>query len=372
MPRGALDRVKSAIMARHHSAVSALDPATDRATVAAGFVTGMLSGLAARGEEVRTLLEGAGVPAAVLRKRDARVPVASYAALFNAVVAHLGDESLALFAQPLRRGAFEFLARSCLGSRDLAEALERAARFLDLVRPELAVSLEHEGGVARLVIAERGRPWPRPRDPRRVFAFEWLLRLLHALACWLVARPLPLDEVAFPFPKPPHAADYALIYAERSRFGAARLEATFDAALLALPVRREASDVESFLDGAPGRIALLYRRDREVARAVRERLARSLPDMPAFEAVARELGLSPRSLHRRLRDEGTSFREVKAALRRALALSRLEKSSESVAGIAASLGYSEPSAFFRAFCAWTGVAPSVHRRKRRAGAGPLP
>ena len=337
--------------------------------MASGFVAGTLSGLAARPAEARALLEAAGIAPAVPRNPGARVPVGAYAALFNAAVAHLDDESLGLFATPLRRGAFEFLVRGCLGSRDLAEALERSGRFLALVRPELAVSIEHDGARARLSIAERGRPWPLARDPRRVFAFEWLLRLLHALACWLVARPLPLDEVAFPFPAPPHAADYALIYAERSRFGAARLEATFDAALLALPVRRETADVPAFLEGAPGRIALLYRRDREVARAVREHLAAALPEVPGFEAVARVLGFSPRSLHRRLREEGTSFRAVKAALRRDLALARLEKGADSVAAIAASLGYSEPSAFFRAFTAWTGEAPSVHRRRRMARPG---
>jgi AraC-like DNA-binding protein len=334
--------------------------------VASGFVLGTLSGLAARPAEARALLEAAGIAPAVLKDREARVPVAAYASLFNATVAHLDDESLGLFATPVRRGAFEFLVRGCLGSQDLAEALERSGRFLALVRPELAVSIERDLVRGRLVIAERGRPWRLARDARRVFAFEWLLRLLHALACWLVARPLPLDEVAFPFPAPPHAADYALIYAERSRFGAPRLEATFDAALLALPVRREPADVPAFLEGAPGRIALLYRRDRQVARTVRERIAAALPEVQPFQSVARALGLSPRSLHRRLREEGTSFRAVKAALRRDLALARLAKGGESVAAIAASLGYSEPSAFFRAFTAWTGEAPSVHRRRRMA------
>jgi AraC-like DNA-binding protein len=90
----------------------------------------------------------------------------------------------------------------------------------------------------------------------------------------------------------------------------------------------------------------------------------SLAHAPAFEAVAAKLGLAPRTLHRRLRDEGTSFREIKAALRRELALARLERTRQSVADIAAELGYSEPSAFFRAFQGWTGEAPSAHRRRR--------
>jgi len=197
-----------------------------------------------------------------------------------------------------------------------------------------------------------------------VFAFEWLLRLLHGLASWFAARPLALIAVRFPYARPAHAADYALIYTEHATFGGESLVATLDAASLDWPVRRDARDLEGFLDGAPGKIAMLYRRDREAARAVREFLAHSLA--ASLAETARALGLSQRTLHRRLHEEGTSFREVKDGLRREIAMARLEKSGASVADIAAELGYSEPSAFFRAFQGWTGVAPSIHRKRSRA------
>jgi AraC-like DNA-binding protein len=141
--------------------------------------------------------------------------------------------------------------------------------------------------------------------------------------------------------------------------------ATLDAASLDWPVRRDARDLEGFLEGAPGKIAMLYRRDREMARAVRDLIARSLASPPSLDDAARALGLSARTLHRRLDEEGTSFREIKDGVRREVALARLEKSDASIAEIAAELGYSEPSAFFRAFQGWTGVAPTIHRRRSR-------
>jgi AraC-like DNA-binding protein len=259
-------------------------------------------------------------------------------------------------------GAFEFLCRGVIGAATLGEALERAARFLALVLPDLAVRVETEGGCARIVIAERRRLRPRASDPRRVFAFEWLLRLIHGLACWLAGRGLTLDFVSFPYPRPAHAPEYARVYTENSTFEAPWLSAGLDARLMALPVRRSEADLAAFLEGAPGKIAMLYRRDREVARAVREALARSLGAPPGLDAIARSLHLSPRSLHRRLAEEGTSFRAIKDSVRREEALRRVEKTREGIADIAAALGYSEPSAFFRAFVAWTGVSPSVHRK----------
>lgn len=330
-----------------------------RATVAAGFVRGMLSALPPA--RARHLLAAAGLPATALDAAH-RTPVADYAALYNRVVSDLGDEGFGLFPAPLRPGTFEFLCRATLGAPTLGEALARAARFLRLVLPDLEVTIAREGRDAHIVIAETRPLRARSSDPRRVFAFEWLLRLLHGLACWLAGRGLALDKVAFPYARPPHAADYALVYTEHPSFGARVLEATLEAAILDLAVRRGEADVADFLDGAPGKISMLYRRDRELARTVREAIAASLPEAPDFAALARRLHVSPRTLHRRLAEEGTSYRAIKDAVRREEALQRLEKTKQSIAEVASGLGYSEPSAFFRAFVGWTGMAPKAYRR----------
>jgi AraC-like DNA-binding protein len=335
----------------------------DRATVAVGFVTGLLAGLRRRGLDIAGPLREAGIDARVLADPFARVALPAYAALYDAVVRAHGDEAFGLFASPLRPGTFEFLCRGTIGTGRLGDALDRAGRFLALVLPELRVSIVRDGPTAMLVIAEVTRLSRQAADPCRVFAFEWLLRLLHALACWLAGRALALDAVRFPYPRPAHAADYGLIYTEHSSFGGDSLEASFDAALLDLPVRRDEADLAAFLEGAPGKITMLYRRDRELARALRTLLAEALPRALGLEEAARGLHLSPRTLHRRLQDEGTSFRAIRDALRRDLATARLAKPGGSVARVAADLGYSEPSAFFRAFQGWTGEAPSAWRRR---------
>ena len=133
------------------------------------------------------------MPEASLADHEARVPIDGYVALYNAVARHLDDEGFGLFSSPMRGGSFEFLCRSVVGSRDLDEALRRAARFLRLVLPELEVEMHRSAGLARVEIVERRSMSPREDDPCRVFAYEWLLRLLHGLSCWLVGRPLPLS-----------------------------------------------------------------------------------------------------------------------------------------------------------------------------------
>ena len=335
-----------------------------RATVAIGFVHGMLAGLVHRGDDPAPLLDAAGIATAAIDDHTARVPVERYAALYNLLNHRLDDEGFGLFSVPMRCGSFEFLCRSAITAPTLEEAVERAARFLRLVLPDLSVTLQRDHGAAQLCIVET-----RPLAIGRVFAFEWLLRLLHGLSSWLVGRSIVLDAVAFPYPRPAHADDYALIYTAQSTFAedahGGTLVATFATNLLDLPIRRDEAALQAFLVGAPGKLSMLYRRDREMVLRVRNSLRDALPEAIPLAAVARELHLSPRTLHRRLEDEGSSFQAIKDALRRDLAINRLAKTQQPLARIAADLGFADPSAFYRAFVSWTGMAPAHYRRRLR-------
>ena len=176
-----------------------------------------------------------------------------------------------------------------------------------------------------------------------------------------MARGLALDAVAFPYARPAHAEDYALVYTERSSFDAQRLSARLQANLLELPLRRDEAALVGFLDGAPGKITTLYRRDREMVFRVRDILRDALPQNLSLEEVAERLHVSPRTLHRRLEEEGSGFRNIKEATRRDIAYARLAKTRQPIAGIAAELGYADPSTFYRAFVAWSGVSPERFR-----------
>ena len=334
-----------------------------QATVAMGFVNGMLAGLVRQGLDPAPLLAAAEVDTA---DTASRIPVENYATLYNLINRELDDEGFGLFAQPMRLGSFEFLCRSTISAPTLAEALQRACRFLRIVLPDMAVEVRREKALAELVISERRPLAGRIDSPSRVFAFEWLLRLLHGLACWLAGRGLALDSVSFPYPQPAHVDDYALIFTEHSSFNAQQLTATFNANLLDLPIRRDEAALTTFLDGAPGKITTLYRRDREMVIRVRDLLRAALPDSLSLEEVADQLHLSPRTTHRRLEEEGSSFRGIKDALRRDMALARLTKTRDPIAQVAADLGYADTSAFYRAFVEWTGMAP-VNYRRRWAG-----
>lgn len=330
------------------------------ATVAMGFVTGMLSGMHRLDRDPAPLLQRAGIQ---LTDRNGRVALDRYALLYNLIIAELGDESLGVLSRPMPPGSFEFLCRGMLGSPTLEVALDRALRFLRITLPELSVAVHRNERHAALEIIDLRQPPLARNDPARVFAFEWLLRLLHGVACWFVGRGLALETVDFPYSRPAHASDYPLVYTERSGFDSETLVARMQADLLELPIHRDEAALEAFLVGAPGRITMLYRRDREMVTRVRDLIHASLPDNLSLEDAASRLHLSTRTLHRRLEEEGSGFRIIKDAIRRDIAYARLARSTQPIAALAADLGYADTSAFYRAFVSWSGVSPEHFRNR---------
>ncbi len=85
--------------------------------------------------------------------------------------------------------------------------------------------------------------------------------------------------------------------------------------------------------------------------------------LPSLQITARLLNLTPRTLHRRLIEEGTSYRDILESVRQQLAISHLRDNQLSLQELAFMLGYGDLANFRRAFKRWTGAAPSIYRRQ---------
>ncbi|WP_220636938.1 AraC family transcriptional regulator [Georgfuchsia toluolica] len=323
----------------------------------------MLSGLARTRRSPDKILQDVGIAKSLLRDPTVRIALPRYAALYRRISESLQDEGFALFSHSLRPGSFEFLCRAVISATDLNEALQRAARFLGVLLDDLQIEIRTEDNSALLVIRQT-RPLP-VSEGGRVFAFEWLLRLLHGLCAWLIARPLAIDSVAFPYPRPAHADDYARIFSPYCDFDAQQLVARFAREYLALPLRRDEAALTAYLKEAPASITTIYQGDRSLTLQVRGALRAALPKNRTLPDLARAMFVSPRTLHRHLEEEGTSFRTIRDGLRRELAIEWLTKSDIPLQQIATGLGFSDAAAFYRAFSTWTGEGPRSYRQRTR-------
>lgn len=331
-------------------------------TIAICFVAAALQSVQGRNLNADELLAKVGLSASLLQVPQARVSAKHYGALWRAIAAALDDEFFGQDSRRMKVGSFAMLCHSVLSCKTLAQALDRSLRFYALILDDISGSAERDAEEARIVLHERAA-----RVPRRVFAHELLLMLLYGVSCWLVGRRIPILRTEFSYAEPAHSAEYRLMYCADLRFNRPNTLLAFEASYLDLPVVQNERSAKEFLRSAPESILLKYKNGSSLTARVRRRLRQFLPGtVPDFEELAQEMRMTPATMRRRLHEEGESYQSIKDQLRRDLAISYLSHSRRSVMDIAVELGFSERSAFHRAFRKWTGASPGEFRRKLQA------
>ncbi len=330
-------------------------------SVAIHHVRAALRGARRHGVDITPLLEQAAIPQELLEVPLARVSPQQFARLTKAVWQALDDEFQGLGPQPLKVGTFAMMCHAVVHcSPDLRTALNRGSTFYGLFPGGPRFHLEEkpaaESDKARLVFDLTAFD-----DPDHYLA-ESATVVAHRFAGWLIRRRINLTRVEFSHPAPPHALEYDLLYGAPCTFRAPRTALVFDRSLLELPVVQDELGLHTFLRRAPDDVLARLDYGSTAAAQVRRLLGQSLPDrMPDPQDIAARLSVSAQTLRRRLAAEGTSFQRIRDQLRRDVAIAALAEGTVSIEDLAHRLGFSEPSAFHRAFKRWTGSAPRSYR-----------
>jgi AraC-like DNA-binding protein len=260
----------------------------------------------------------------------------------------------------MKFGTFAMICHAALGCDSLRQALERALRFFRLVLDDISGDLNVGKSEASLQLVERD-------GSNRFFGQECLLILLHGLACWLIGRRIPIIRAQFSYAEPAHSIEYHSMFSTEIAFQAPNTSIFFGSRYLALPVVQDRRSLKDFLRSAPEGILVKYKNVTSLAARVRRRLRLSLGgELIEMHSMAAALSITPATFRRRLNAEGTSFRIIKDDLRRELAIRFLTDSNRTTTEIGWDLGFSERSAFDRAFKNWTGLAPGEFRRRLTA------
>ena len=324
-------------------------------TIASHFVRAALRGAERQGEDCAPLLRQAGIQPAVLEQARARIAPEQFARLLQLLWESLDDEYLGFGRLRSKRGTFAMMCHAIIHCRTLEKALGRGALFYSLFAEAPTISIHREGDWARLTVDD-STLW----DPDH-FLLESLLVIWHRLASWLIGQRIRLEEASFSYPEPAHSAEYDLLFPCPRRYTAGSTSLLFHARYLAMPLLQDERTLKQFLQHSPA--DLLARPDGgdSLTSQIRRLLGRDCASWPALEALARQLHMSPPTLRRHLREEGSSFQELKDQLRRDLAIYHLGRTELPIQDIAEQLGFSEPSAFHRAFKKWTGLTPGAYR-----------
>lgn len=314
------------------------------------------------------VLRRAQLPGDLFSRTSTRLDSSTYFRLWAAIEEDAGQEGGPVpirLAQRMTSDWFEPELFVALCSDDMNGALARLAKYKRLAGPmALHVTRTDQKTVAVLEFLDRALP---PPPVLMAFKLVFLVQLAR-LATRSVLRPVRVG-----WPQPPHTAAEARAYADYFGVSVEKMDAptvAFSAADAQQPFLTANHGMWSFFEPALRQRLADLDRHATTADRVRGALLEALPAGElSMQAVSRKLGVSTRTLQRRLQEEGTSFQQTLDQLRNALAHHYLQNSVMSGAEIAFLLGFEDPNSFIRAFQGWTGKTPQAVRVAHSAHKG---
>ncbi len=317
--------------------------------------------LIAVGVPVDPVLRQVGLEAAVLKDRDARIPHSVVIHLWQAAAAASGDYAFGLHtAETLNFSLFEVQAYAVLSSATLQEGIERACRYQRLQHDATRIALDLDAGGGEVTHSVPGGRM-LPRHPAEFFAAVFVRMARHASGRAVV----PL-AVRFAHAPPVSLVEHLRIFGVAPEFGhlGFSFSVRFSHEDLSAPLLNADPTLQALLDRHAADLLAALPKVSSFSEQVRSVIAKELVSgNPSLESIADKLGMSSRSISRRLFDEGTSHRALLDDVRQELAGRYLSEQNLAVGEVAFLLGFSEPSAFHRAFKRWYGVTPAAYRQR---------
>ena len=310
------------------------------------------------GLERAWLMDAVGLTEEALHDPDARISIGVIWELWRTIIDAVPDPHLGLrIGEDLDLGQLGVVGYSLKFSGTLRRAFDRLVRYIHICSQAVQLQVDERADRFQLTV-------------KRETSFELLRQPLDARLAGLVtlARVLTqsdLDplEVQFPYARPDDTREHARVFRAPLRFDA-------DVAGFALrssDLSREIPTADETLDTHLDRyiedlMKGLAEHDSLTESVVAVMWAQLSGGRSDLASTAHQLGISPRSVQRRLKDEGTTYGQLLETFRSQAAAGLLKGQQFSVEEIAFILGYSEPSTFYRAFRRWTGMTPREFRR----------
>ncbi len=246
-------------------------------------------------------------------------------------------------------------------ARDYRDGLERVARFKRLCTPE-QLHIVEEGGECILASA-----WPYATEPEPAVATDVTFAMLLELGRRGTGQHVTPRRVEF-VRTGPRDEVYRAYFGCPIRYGASRNALVLKSTDLGRPFPGHNPELLDVL--TPALTAALGEIDarspiREQVKVVLKRCLAS--GRPELSGVARDLGMSERTLQRRITDEGTTFRDLLAEARQELWRRLLADPSAGIDEVSCLLGYQDTSSFYRAFRDWEGITPNRWRELNSPG-----
>jgi AraC-like DNA-binding protein len=314
--------------------------------------------LAVEGASVHELFARTGVTVDQLEDAHARISHRQRLAIYRNATRLAKRSDIGLLAGARQRiSDYGIYGYAMVSSRTFGDALMFSLDHVTMAGPAVRqISFGVDGDTASL--RSHGLDTLGDLLP---FAAEFWRSSMTTLFGRVLEAPFPAKRMIFPFAAPPHWRNYERMFNCPMEFGADTMEWHFDAAVLgricpnANPITAKICQqvCDAVLTESPG--------EPELARKIRTACLNSAKRFPPASEIASELGLSLRTLHRRLAEDRLSYQSILDGLRRSLATELLENTHMAIEQVAERVGFADATSFRKAFKKWTGRSPSDFR-----------
>lgn len=338
--------------------VNPLPDDPDAATQSLLVLGALAAELAAEGVSVHDLFERTGITASQLEDPHARISHRQRLAVYRNAKALAKRTDVALLAGARQRlSDYGIYGYAMVSSATFGDALLLSLEHITMAGPavkQISFSIEDGRAVLRSHrIRELGDLLP--------FVAEFWRSSMTSLYSHVLGTQFPSQRMVFTFPPPPHWRHYERLFNCPVDFNGDQMEWHFDAAVLERPCPNANPITTQVCQQFCDRVMREETGETDVARHIRAVCLNSSPRFPSAEAVASQLGMSLRTLHRRLAENGLSYQAIIDDLRRSLAIEFLQNTRLQIEQVAERVGFADATSFRKAFRRWTGNSPRHYK-----------
>ena len=330
------------------------------ATIQSKAAEKIIKAAARTGVSADSLCDAAGLEPAALKDSDHRIPFAKIVLLYEKAAELTKDDAFGLhIGENVDPNAFDVLGYSVINSPTFGAALNRVVRYNFIWTNGSTFEVLNGASTTRVVYK-----YLDPSLKQRRQDAEMSLAAIASLGRRVTGVEWFPNLVSFEHPAPANTSEHQRIFGCEVLFATENNEFIFDSRVLNLPIIKADPGLCAVLDRHAEDLLSRFPAEQNLIDLARATITKELRRGDAsLEQVAAEMGMSSRTVQRKLRQHGTSHQKLLDEVRKDLAVRFLREPEMAICEVAYLLGFSESSALHRAFKRWTGSTPNEFRRR---------
>ena len=275
---------------------------------------------------------------------------------YTIILEYSDDEFLGAGRSKQPRGSFDLMVKSASTEQTLGHALKAIEQVMRISQSPINSTTIIKDSIVRW------RFHPDVKDARFSLLISAVCSCMgHKMLSTLIKKDISLEYVHFIEKKPKNICDYQFLFSCPVKFNQQYFELAFDVKWLKQPVRCNYQEVKPYLDIPISLITYSFQ-TLGFIRQIKDVLSASpYARFPSQLELAKQLGISVRTMQRKLGAENSNYMQIKDEIRQRKAIFYLEHTDKRLDEIAERCGFSEMASFTRAFIRWTGCSPSKYK-----------